>query len=84
MGKSKKMKGKLRQRRPKAEDIMSKSDSEKEKIYERLERSYGRWRLSVKEHKSGFPAVVIKVDGEPRYITDCLSLEDWWRKKKGS
>jgi len=37
--------------------------------------------VSVKEHRSGFPAVTVDC-GEVHILTDILSLEAWWAKKK--
>jgi hypothetical protein len=37
--------------------------------------------VSIKEHKSGFPAVTVDC-GEIHILTDILSLEEWWAKQK--
>jgi len=37
--------------------------------------------VTVKEHRSGFPAVTVDC-GEVHILTDILSLEAWWAKKK--
>jgi hypothetical protein len=37
--------------------------------------------VSVKEHRSGFPAVTVDC-GEVHILTDILSLEEWWAEKK--
>ena len=37
--------------------------------------------VAVKEHRSGFPAVTVDC-GEVHIVTDILSLEAWWAKKK--
>ena len=37
--------------------------------------------VAVKEHRSGFPAATVDC-GEVHILTDILSLEAWWAKKK--
>ena len=68
--------------RVKRRDIGSASAEEKEEIYKLID---GLVELgipvSIKEHRSGFPAVTVDC-GEIRILTDILSLEEWWAKKK--
>jgi len=63
-------------------DIRLESDDEKEKAYEEVHALFLQGKkVQVEEHKSGFPAVT--VDAEDIHIlTDILSLEQWWLKKK--
>ncbi len=63
-------------------DIMLDPDEEKGKVYEKINNLFlqGKY-VKVKEDKSGFPAVT--VDSEDIHIlTDIISLEQWWAKKK--
>jgi hypothetical protein len=63
-------------------DIRLSPDEEKEETYKLID---GLVELdipvSVKEHRSGFPAVTVDC-GEVHILTDVLSLEAWWAKKK--
>ena len=63
-------------------DIRLSSDEEKAETYKLID---GLVELgipvSVKEHRSGFPAVTVDC-GEVHILTDILSLEQWWAKKK--
>ena len=63
-------------------DIRQVSVEEKEETYKLID---GLVELgipvSVKEHNSGFPAVTVDC-GEVHILTDILSLEEWWAKKK--
>lgn len=63
-------------------DIRPASDKERRETYELID---GLFHLgipvSIKEHKSGFPAVTVDC-GEIHILTDILSLEEWWAKKK--
>lgn len=63
-------------------DIRLSPDEEKEKVYEEIHNLYLQGKsVRLKEHKSGFPAVT--VDSEDIHIiTDIISLEQWWTKKK--
>jgi len=66
----------------KRENIMLKTDEEKEKIYEQIDHLYRQGKkVIIKEHKSGFPAISIDCE-DISVITDILSLEKWWGKKK--
>jgi len=64
------------------EDIRLLPEEEKFKIYETLEEKF-HGKITCFEHNSGFPAIVVKISGRGKYITDCLSLEKWWRIRKG-
>lgn len=68
--------------RVKRKNMEGASDEEKQESYELID---GLVELgipvSVKEHRSGFPAVTVDC-GEIHILTDCLSLEDWWTKKR--
>jgi len=63
-------------------DIRLSPDEEKEETYKLIG---GLVELgipvSIKEHRSGFPAVTVDC-GEVHILTDILSLEAWWAKKK--
>jgi len=63
-------------------DIRLSPDEEKAETYKLID---GLVELgipvSVKEHRSGFPAVTVDC-GEVHILTDILSLEQWWAKKK--
>jgi len=66
----------------KREDIRLKSDQEKERKYEEVDALFHKGReVTVKEHKSGFPAVTVDC-GDIHLLTDCLSLESWWARHK--
>lgn len=63
-------------------DIRAASAEEKQEVYKLID---GLVELgipaSIKEHRSGFPAVTVDC-GEIYILTDILSLEEWWAKKK--
>jgi hypothetical protein len=63
-------------------DIRLASAEEKEETYKLID---GLVELgipvSIKEHRSGFPAVTVDC-GEVHILTDILSLEAWSAKKK--
>jgi hypothetical protein len=63
-------------------DIRLASAEEKEETYKLID---GLVELgvpvTVKEHRSGFPAVTVDC-GEVHILTDILSLEQWQAKKK--
>ena len=66
----------------KHEDIMLDQDGEKGKVYEKINDLFLRGKpVKVKEHKSGFPAVTVDCEGI-HILTDIISLEQWWVKKK--
>jgi len=63
-------------------DIMLDPDEEKEKVYEQIHTLYLQGKgVTVKEHKSGFPAVTVDCE-DIHILTDIISLEQWWKKKK--
>jgi len=66
----------------KREDIRLKPRGEKEKVYLKIDTLFQLGiEVSVKEHKSGFPAVTVDC-GDVYILTDILSLEEWHVKKK--
>lgn len=66
----------------KRDDIMLKPKEEKERVYLNIDTLFQLGiEVSLKEHKSGFPAVTVDC-GDVHIITDILSLEEWWAKKK--
>ena len=63
-------------------DIRLVPDEEKEETYKLIDGLVEVGiPVSVKEHHSGFPAVTVDC-GEVHILTDILSLEAWWAKKK--
>lgn len=63
-------------------DIRLASAEEKEEVYKLIDGLVDLdIPVSVKEHRSGFPAVTVDC-GEIHILTDILSLEQWWAKKK--
>ena len=63
-------------------DIRLDPDEEKEKVYDQVNEQYLKGKpITVREHKSGFPAVSVDCEGI-HIITDIISLEQWWAKKK--
>jgi len=63
-------------------DIRLVSDEDKEKVYDQINDLFLQEKpVMVKEHKSGFPAVTVDCE-DIHILTDCLSLEQWWAKKK--
>ena len=66
----------------KREDIMLKPWEEKERVYLKIDTLFQLGiKVSIKQHKSGFPAVTVDC-GDVHILTDILSLEEWWAKKK--
>ena len=66
----------------KREDIMQEPNGEKERVYLRIDTLFHMGvPVSIREHKSGFPAVTIDC-GDIHVLTDILSLEEWWAKRK--
>ncbi len=66
----------------KRKDIMMESDEEKEKVYDQIHDLYLQGKaIKLREHGSGFPAVTVDCE-DIHIITDCISLEQWWAKKK--
>ena len=72
--------GRARLKRPK--DIRLDTEENKVRVYEELEalRSSGV-KVNVTEY-DGFPCVLIRLNGEPAYLTDILSIERWWSGRK--
>ena len=63
-------------------DIMLDPDEEKEKVYEEIHDLFLQGKpVTVKEHKSGFPAVTVDCE-DIHILTDIISLEQWWVRKK--
>ena len=66
----------------KRKDIMLSPVLEKEETYEEIHKLYkSGTTVSMKEHRSGFPAITVDC-GDIHILTDCLSLEAWWGKIK--
>ena len=66
----------------KRKDMRLYSDNEKEKVYEQIHARHLQGKsVKVKEHKSGFPAVTVDYE-DIHILTDIISLEQWWAKKK--
>ena len=64
------------------ENTMASSKEEKEKVYLKIDTLHQLGlEVTIKEHKSGFPAVTVDC-GDVHILTDILSLEEWWAKKK--
>ncbi len=60
-------------------DIRNLPDQEKDQHYEQADALYRQGKaVTVKEHRSGFPAVTVDCV-DIHLLTDCLSLEAWWR-----
>lgn len=66
------------------EDLLGLPDSAKFAEYDAIEarRQMGH-RVRTREDESGFPAVVIIIDGKDAVLTDCLSMEEWNRQRHG-
>ena len=63
-------------------DIRLSPDEEKGKVYEEIHNLYLQGKsVRLKEHKSGFPAITVDCE-DIHIITDIISLEQWWAKKK--
>ncbi len=63
-------------------DIMLEPAEEKEKVYEEIHALFLQGKnVQVKEHNSGFPAVTMDCE-HIHILTDILSLEQWWGKRK--
>ena len=66
----------------KRKDIRLKPREEKERVYLRIDTLFQLGvSVSIKEHKSGFPAATIDC-GDEYILTGILSLEEWWAKKE--
>jgi len=58
------------------------SNESKKKVYEQINQLYLQGKaVRIREHKSGFPAITVDCE-DIHIITDCISLEMWWVKKK--
>ena len=63
-------------------DIMMDSDEGKEKVYEQVNNLFLEGKpVKVREHRSGFPAITVDCE-DIHFMTDIISLEQWWKKKK--
>lgn len=72
----------LERRIMKRTDLRDQSDEEKERIYEQIDELYRKGsKVSVKEHRSGFPAITVDCE-DIHILTDCLSLEVWYKTKR--
>jgi len=68
--------------RIKRKDVRLASVEEKEETYKLIDGLVELGvTVAVKEHRSGFPAVTVDC-GEVHILTDILSLEAWWAKKR--
>ena len=66
----------------KRKDIRLDPVEEKGKVYDQINDLYLKEKpITVREHKSGFPAVTVDAE-DIHIITDIISLEQWWDKKK--
>jgi len=63
-------------------DIMLDPDEENGRVYQQINNLFlqGKY-VKVQEHKSGFPAVTVDCE-DIHILTDIISLEQWWAKKK--
>ena len=63
-------------------DIILDSDEAKEKVYEEIHALFLQGKkVKMKEDRSGFPAVTVDCE-DIHILTDILSLENWWAKRK--
>lgn len=63
-------------------DIRLDSSEAKEKVYEEVHALFLLGKdVNVKEHRSGFPAITVDCE-DTHVLTDILSLENWWAKRK--
>ncbi|GAH52409.1 unnamed protein product [marine sediment metagenome] len=66
----------------KRKDIMLDPDEEKEKVYDEIHALFLQGKeAKIREHQSGFPAVTVDCE-DFHLLTDIISLEAWWKKKK--
>ena len=66
----------------KRDDIVQDPREKKERMYLKIDTLFKLGvPVSIKEHKSGFPAVTIDC-GDVHVLIDILSLEEWWAKRK--
>ena len=67
---------------PGRKDIREAPDEEKHQIYGQIaELAQKAISVTVKEHKSGFPAITVDC-GDISILTDCISAEIWSVKQK--
>ena len=63
-------------------DMLLDPDEDKERAYEQIHAFYRQGKsVKVREHESGFPAVTVDCENI-HILTDIISLEKWWSKKK--
>ena len=63
-------------------DILLDPDEEKESVYEQIHALYLQGKsVTMAEDESGFPAVTVDCE-DIHILTDIISLERWWAKKK--
>jgi hypothetical protein len=66
----------------KRKDMETASDEEKAMVYEQIDELYRKGsKVTVKEHRSGFPAITVDCE-DIHILTDCLSLEQWYKAQK--
>jgi len=59
-------------------NIMMEPEQEKAKVYEEIDALFRQGKsVTIKEHKSGFPAVTVDCE-DIHILTDIISLEKWW------
>lgn len=63
----------------KYKDIRLLLQEKKYEIYDKI--GISAKGVKVKEHNSGFPTIIIDYK-DFHLLTDCLSLEEWWLKRK--
>ena len=63
-------------------DMLLDPDEDKERVYEQIHALYRQGKpVEVQEYESGFPAVTVDCE-DIHILTDIISLEKWWSKKK--
>ena len=63
-------------------DIMLEPEEDKVKVYEEIDALFRQGKpVTIKEHKSGFPAITIDCE-DIHILTDCLSVEQFHKQKK--
>ena len=63
-------------------DILLDPDEDKEREYERIHALYLQGKpVKLQEDESGFPAVTVDCE-DIHILTDIITLERWWAKKK--
>ena len=66
----------------KRKDIMLEPEEDKVKVYEEIDALFRQGKgVTIKEHKSGFPAITIDCE-DIHILTDCLSVEQFHKQKK--